>query len=177
MLKRLIPRKLILILIAILFILVETSVFPVFSLTATYPNLLIILTCIVGFLGGKREGMYAGLICGLLIDLTSGSYLGFHTLVLMYAGYINGMFNKVLFNEDVLFPIALVSVTDLVYNVIYFIFYFMMRNKLNLGYYIVNTILPEVIFTAVVTLFTYKIFLRISNKLENYEKGSVIEND
>ena len=45
-----------------------------------------------------------------------------------------------------------------------------MRGRLNFGYYFINIILPETIFTVVTTLILYRLFLYISRKLEEMEK-------
>ena len=44
------------------------------------------------------------------------------------------------------------------------------RGRLNFGYYFINIILPETIFTVVTTLILYRLFLYISRKLEEMEK-------
>lgn len=174
MFRKTIFRKLILILTAILLNLIETTVFPLFSFRIVYPNLLIMLTSIVGFISGKREGMYAGFVCGLCADLFggAGAVLGFHALLFMYLGYFNGMIRRFIDAENIIFPIILVSVTDFAYNFIYFVLNFMLRNRMQFGHYFLHTILPEILFTAIVALFSYKIILKVQKRLEEYEKGS-----
>ena len=50
------------------------------------------------------------------------------------------------------------------------LFGFLVRGRLNFGYYFINIILPETIFTVVTTLILYRLFLYISRKLEEMEK-------
>ena len=76
------------------------------------------------------------------------------------------------YDEDVTLPIRLVFGSDFVYSFFYYVFNFMLRNRLNLIYYLINIILPEKIYTVVITLLIYRIMLKINRKLEAYEKRS-----
>ncbi len=58
----------ILILIWVLFIL-QSTVFKFLQIADTSPNMLLILTVAIGFMQGKKEGLFTGFFCGLLIDL------------------------------------------------------------------------------------------------------------
>ena len=55
--------------------------------------------------------------------------------------------------------------------VIYF-FLFLLRNRLEFPYYLVHVIIPEVVYTVVVTVILYRIILWINRKLEAAEKRS-----
>lgn len=172
MYRRIALRKIIIILTAIVFTLIQTAVFPLFSFHAVYPNLLILLTSLTGFTAGKREGMYTGFVCGLCMDFFGGAVLGFYALVFMYLGYMNGIIRRFIYEEDIIFPIILVTATDFAYNFIYFVLNFMLRNRLQFGYYFLHTVLPEILFTAILVLISYKQFLKIHKRLLQYEKGS-----
>ena len=47
-----------------------------------------ILVFSFGFIRGSAWGMGYGLIAGLLMDLSSGGPLGFHTLIFIWMGYV-----------------------------------------------------------------------------------------
>ena len=172
MFLRSVLRKIIMTGIVILAAFIQTAVFPLFSFQIPYPNLMILLTSVFGFIAGKREGMYTGFICGLCMDLSGGTVLGFSALLFMYLGYMNGMIRRFIYEEDIIFPIILVAATDFAYNFIYFVLNFMLRNRLQFGYYFIHTVLPEILFTAVLVLFSYKQFLKLHKRLLRYEEGS-----
>lgn len=172
MFKKLILRKLILVITILVCFFCETSFSQIFSMYHTFPNLLLMITAFVGFLCGRREGIYAGLLSGFLLDCFSGSTIGFNTLLFMYIGFVNGLFKRMYYDEDALTPIALVSISDLAYHFIYFVFNFMVRNKMELGYYFPHIILPEILFTIIVTLVAYPVFMKVNKKLLQVEKGS-----
>ena len=163
-------RKFVLTITILIFYLLQTTLFKALSLASVAPNLLIILTFAAGFMRGKKEGMFVGLFSGLVLDLFYGQVIGFNALRYMYIGYINGFFHSMFYDEDVTLPLGLVMGSDFVYNFVYYVFRFLLRNRLDFGYYLIHIILPEMIYTVVVTVVLYRIMLRIHRKLEAYEK-------
>ena len=45
------------------------------------PNLLIIAVSSFGFMRGRKEGMWVGFFCGLLIDIFFGNLIGIYALI------------------------------------------------------------------------------------------------
>lgn len=163
-------RKVVLfIIIAICFVL-QTTLFQRISFAGIAPNLLIIVTSSFGFMRGKKEGLLVGFFCGLLIDIFFGFYFGIYALIYMYIGYTNGYFQKRFYPDDIKLPMLLISASDVVYNLVVYLFLFLLRSRFAFGYYIRNIILPEFVYTMLITIFAYFILLKINTKLENFEK-------
>ena len=162
-------RKIILGFSIFFFFILQCTIFQSLALASVSPNLLLILTFVAGFMRGKKEGMYVGFFCGLILDLFTGRTFGFNALLYMYIGYINGFFNNVFYDEDVTLPIGLLCASDFLYNFIYYVFAFLLRNRLHFFYYLIHIIIPEMIYTVVVMLIMYRLILRIHRKLEEYE--------
>ena len=80
--------------------LLQTTLFRYIAFGGVVPNLLMILTASTGIMRGEKEGLVTGFICGLLIDIFFGSFLGFYALIYMYIGFIDGVFNKIFFPEN-----------------------------------------------------------------------------
>lgn len=165
-------RKFVLGVSIIVFYILQCTLFKTIALASVSPNLLIILTFAAGFLRGKKEGMYVGFFAGLILDLFYGKVIGFNALLYMYIGYINGFFNMVFYDDDVTMPIGLVCVSDFIYNFVFYIFSFLLRNRLNFVYYLIHIILPEMVYTVVITLLIYRIILKVNRKLEAFENRS-----
>ena len=165
-------RKIILILLIPFFYILQSTVFPNLFSIGYVPNLLIILTSSYGFMRGEKEGLLIGFFCGLLCDIFDGDVLGFYSLVIMYIGYINGKFSRIFYPEDIKLPIALIIVSDISYGVICYILLFLLRGRFDFSYYLKSVILPEAIYTIVITIFIYPIILKINQLLEAREKRS-----
>ncbi len=163
-------RKIIELLLIFICLCLQSSLFKAVSLGGVSPNLLIILTSAFGFMNGKEEGMYVGFISGLFTDMLYGNgLLGFYTLLYVYIGYANGMFSRVIFPEDVKFPILFIGLSDLIYGLLSYIFLFLLRSRLDLPYYFIRIILPEAVYTILITLLFYRPLLHLEETIEMYE--------
>lgn len=165
-------RKIIVTVIILVCFILQCSVFTSLSFAGIIPNLMIILASSFGFMRGEKEGLVIGFFCGLLSDIFFGDFLGFYALILMYIGYINGKFSRIFYPEDIKLPIALIVVSDLSYGIVCYILMFLLRGRLDIGFYFTRVILPEVIYTIVVTMFLYPLILKIETALESGEKRS-----
>ena len=62
-------------------------------------------------------------------------------------------------------PMLVEFVNDFLYNLAYYVFRFLVRNKLDFSYYFEKVILPEMIFTTFLTLIFYKLFCLLDEKI------------
>ena len=165
-------RKFVVTLFILICFILQSTVFDALSLAGIIPNLMIILTASFGFMRGEKEGLIIGFFCGLLSDVFFGFFLGFYALILMYIGYLNGKFSRSFYPEDIKLPIALIIISDLSYGILCYILLFMLRGRFQFGYYFSRIILPEALYTIVITVFLYPLILKINEKLEAREKRS-----
>ncbi|NLK77259.1 MAG: rod shape-determining protein MreD [Clostridiales bacterium] len=165
-------RKITVFLIIVVCFLLQTTLFQTLSFASIAPNLLIVVVSSFGFMRGRKEGMWIGLFSGLLVDVFFGSVIGFYALIYMYIGYMNGFFRKIFFPEDIKLPLILISASDLGYNLLVYFFLFFLRGKFQFGYYILHIMIPELVYTIVITIALYFVILKINQKLEAIEKRS-----
>lgn len=145
----------------------QNTVFPIYlNLSGITPNLLLMFTCIVGFMRGRKSGMLTGFFSGLLLDIMSGGIIGFTALLYLYAGFLNGVFHKEYTKEQLLLPLGLVAFCDISYGFLFYVIHYLMRNRLDFGYYLSRTILPEMAYTVLVTIFAYIIVYYTNRKLD-----------
>ena len=88
----------------------------------------------------------------------------------MFIGFVNGFFRRIFYPEDIKLPMILIGLSDLLYCFMCYIFLFMLRGTLHLGYYFLHIMLPEVVYTVLVTLILYKGILYTDEWLEGFEK-------
>ncbi len=149
--------------------LLQGTVFHALSFGGIVPNLLIVLTASFGFMRGEKTGLLIGFFCGLLVDVFFGNSIGFYSLLYMYIGYMNGKFSAVFYPEDIKLPIALILGSDLFYGLVCYVILFLLRSRFDFEYYFIHIILPEIVYTIVVTIFLYPLILWINAKLERGE--------
>ena len=165
-------RKLITFAVITICFLLQSTIMKKISIGNICPNLLLIVTASFGFMRGTKSGMYVGLTCGLFIDLFWGGILGFHMLLFVMIGYFNGSFQRLFFDEDIKLPIGLIAISELSYGFSVYFFSYMLQGDVSFGTHLFQVIIPELVYTILVTLVLYQIILHINKKLETEEQRS-----
>ena len=142
-------RKIVLFIIIAICFLLQTTVFRALTFANIGPNLLIIVVSSFGLMRGKKEGLWVGFFCGL--------------------------FKKRFYPDDIKLPMILIGSSDIVNNLMIYIVMFFMRSRFSFWYYFTSVILPEFVYTMVITIFLYFILLKINQKLEEHEKRRAIK--
>ncbi|MBQ8185129.1 MAG: rod shape-determining protein MreD [Lachnospiraceae bacterium] len=163
-------RKIAVALLIIICFILQNTVFQALSLASVSPNLLLVVTASLGLMRGEKEGLVTGFFCGLLLDIFYGSILGFYALVYLTIGYANGIFHRLFLDEDIKLPMVWIALSDLIYGLLIYFFQFVFRGKFEFGYYFIHIIVPELIYTVVVTLVLYWLIRRLNGWLEQWEE-------
>lgn len=163
-------RKVVTALVIIVSFILQCTVFQSLSLAGISPNLLLIVTSSLGFMRGEKEGMVIGLFSGLLNDIFFGSLFGFYSLLYMFLGYGSGLFHRVFYDEDIKLPMIWIALSELVYGLSVYFFMFLLRSKFQFLFYLMHIIIPELIYTVVVTILVYRLIRNLNHWLEQKEK-------
>lgn len=158
----------------VLSFLLQTSVFDFLKLADTAPNVMIAFVVCIALMRGQKEAVIVGFFCGLLVDIFYGNLLGQYALLYVLIGYVNRFFNKLYFQDDFMLPLAVLAGNSLVYDILIYIFFFLLRGRLGFFYFLRSIIIPEAIYTAIVAVAVYRLLLPIMSWLESYEERGVI---
>lgn len=165
-------RKICELLMILFFYILQVTFGRSLSIGGIKPNMLIIFPVIFGYLNGHNEGMLTGLFAGLLYDLYFSELFGFTALIYVYIGYIAGGFYQKFNENEILVPLAVLLTGDFCYGFLSYIGNFLLHNRLNVFYYISRFILPEIIYTLILTIVLYKPFVFINSKLNASDRSS-----
>lgn len=165
-------RKVITFFIILISFLLQSTLFVKLKFGAASPNLMLVVTSSFGFMRGRKSGIAVGAISGLLVDIFWGQLLGFHTLLYTVIGYLNGSFERLFYDEDVKLPIILISASEFLYGICIYVFVYMLQGDFAFGTYLFSIIIPELVYTILVTLILYQVILHINRKLESEKQRS-----
>lgn len=165
-------RKIVVSIIIAVCYLLQSTLFQSLAFASISPNLLIIVVSAFGFMRGKKEGMLIGFFCGLLLDIFGGRIVGMYALLYMYIGYLNGRFRKMFYPEDIKLPMLLIAGSDIACNLLIYFFLFLFRSRFDIRFYLLHIMVPELVYTMVITIFLYAVILNINQRLEVIEKRS-----
>lgn len=150
--------------------LIQVNIFPSVDLIRISPNLLIVIIAGYGLSKGHKEGMIAGIYSGFLMDMMYGDILGYYVLPYMYIGYICGYFRRYLNDDNYIIPALLCGVSDLFMGLYIFAFSFALRNRLNFVFYLWHIILPEVVYTIIISLVLFRVQILVNRKIDIWVK-------
>ena len=157
----------ILILIVAAFI-VQYTIIARIPVLGCAPNLLLILTFMYGYSRGKTAGMLVGFFAGLVADVFFCEVLGFHALIFLLIGYVNGRWNKYFYSNVIYIPLILLLCSDAFYSFAYYICWYVLRGRLAIGYCLTHIILPELLMTFVAGLLLFKPLKFLNSKMYMY---------
>lgn len=158
-------RYITMLLIIIIGFLMQTTIFSHLQIINIMPNLMIIFTAASGFMFGRKMGLFSGFLCGALIDLMYGSVVGVGIFIYALIGYGNGMANKLYFKDDLSIPLAAIAISDFVYGILYYISYFLLRGRTLVLSYVIDIIVPEVIYTTLIGILVYKFIYWLDERM------------
>lgn len=148
----------------------QGTVFSWFSIADIAPNLCLIMAVSYGLLRGKKQGLLIGFFAGLLMDIFSSNLLGINAVIIMYLGYMAGNFHKMFFMEDVKLSLAMITIADFFYGIATYAFMFLLRGRMNFAYYLSNIIVPEIIYTIIMTIAIYPLLYKLNHYFDVKEE-------
>lgn len=163
-------RKITELVLILLFYLIQGTCGRIIEIGSIAPNLLIVLPVLFGFFKGKNEGMFVGFFAGIMYDLYFSSLFGFSSLVFVYIGYFSGVFYQKYEEKEILVPLAIMVLSDFVFEFLSYLGNFLLHNRLNIGFFMSKFILPEVVYTLLVFMIVYYPVFRLNAVLDRSRK-------
>lgn len=148
----------------------QSTYFQHIRIRGAIPNFYITIIVSFALLRGSKEGAVVGFFAGLLQDIYFGTAIGFYALLGMYVGYLCGKLNKNFYRENFLLPIILTIVSTFFYELTVYIFTYLVRGKVEFSFFLNNIIVPEVVYTGVISVIVYQGIYYLNRKLEFREK-------
>lgn len=156
--------------ILILNLVLQSTLFQAIQIRGIMPNTAIILIVSYALLRGSLEGALVGFFCGLLQDVYFGTSLGFFSCLGMLTGYFSGKASQNFYRENYLIPLLLCTIATFLYETLVYSTSFLFRGNLNFLYYFNNLILPETVYTSVISILVYRILYGINEAVEQKER-------
>ena len=166
-------RKIAMGIMIFLTVILQCVLFQVFEIASIKPNLLLILTVSYGLMRGRMSGLLTGFFSGLAVDILFPGQVGLHALIYMWLGYLSGYLYRIFYDDDIKTPLLLVTAADFVYGIYMYVVTFLIRGRLHFSYYLTRIIIPEVLYTIIITIFVYRLLFHFEQLLSKTDKRSV----
>lgn len=151
-------------------LILSSTVFSYIEVAGIRPNTWLLIVICFAMLRGDVEGAIVGFFSGLLQDIMFGRAIGLHAALGMATGFLCGKPFKDFYRENFMIPIFLVGAACTAYELAFYFLYFLFQGKVDLLYYFGRIILPETVYTIVVTIPVYRFMYGVNSRLEEHER-------
>ncbi len=143
-------------LIVVVNFLLQTTIFQYFRIAGILPNTALIIVVVVSILSGRKKGITAGVLAGILQDLFFSRAIGVNTGIYVLIGYIIGGLEKKLFKDNNLTPLFLINFSTVFYHLVYLIIMYFFKIPINFWSIFRRIIIIEAIYNALIGIIVYK---------------------
>ena len=77
-----------------------------------------------------------------------------------------------MYSDYIVFPLIVTTFSSLLYGIYNYVFLFLIRNRTDIVYYLLHVIIPEMIYTVILTSVIYQLLAYINYRLEMAERRS-----
>lgn len=156
----------------ILLLLLQSTLLGYARIYNVKPNLLLVFVVCVALLRGNVEGAAVGFFSGLLLDMASGKFLGFYTLLGFFLGLAAGSVNRRLYRENYLVMVFFIFAATVLYETAVYILSTFMTGTMELIMPLTMKILPEAAYNSVVSILVFAVVIKISRKFDEADKAA-----
>lgn len=164
-------RYLFYIFIIIVNFILQTTFFQDFAIFGIKPNTMIILIVSFSFIRGQVEGAIIGLFSGFLIDIFFSSVIGINSIIGLSTGYLSGHFNNDFYQQKTIIPVILTFIFTIFYEATFYIIKIFLQGYPNIFFFFIKIILPEAIYTSIVSIILYKALYYFNNILKKTDRS------
>lgn len=156
--------------IIIIILLLQTTLFQYLNINNVSPNLFVVTIVSLSALQGRKEGLIYAIAFGLTQDIFYGNIVGFYVLIYILIGALAGYLYQNYYTENIVIPLIAIGIGDLILNILVYFFTFLLRGKIDIGYYIFKIIFPEITYTVFIAVILYRLYIIYNYLITEYEK-------
>jgi len=149
-------RKWILLLISIVLLIIDNSFMPYFKISDSYPSLLFIFSIAYSIINGREEGIFIGVVSGLLQDVFFGNIFGINSLLNMLICLIAAIIGENIYKEKKFIPVISMMFLYLLKVVGIYIIYKLVGYTINFRIGILTSI-----YSGIIMFFGYNYVLKL----------------
>lgn len=148
------------IILLLLVLIIQLILPPDFIFSGVKPDLLLILTVIIGLYWGIYDGMGFAFLAGIVQGVFLGGGAIIYIVVKTLSGGLVGFIEKLYFKEKIIFPSIIIFVLTFLHETLVILLSETMLFNINYFRALRLIILPEAILNAIIALFIYYLYHR-----------------
>lgn len=156
-------KYLIYIIIMIFSFILQTTFIQYFAIAGIKPNVMLIFVICTALMQGESDGLFVGIIGGLLHDCFYSQYIGSNLFLYAVIGYIVGVICRNLYKDNIITPVITTLMATCAYEFFFYVLNILLKGATNLPFFILNKIIPAMIYNAIFSLVVYVIYRLVYN--------------
>lgn len=137
------------------------------------PNVVLVVVVVYGLLFGWEMGIAAGVLGGLLLDLTTSQLIGSHVLALAAVGLMVGLVEEGVFKDNLLLPLIGGFLGSLVGQIVLVGCIWLFRRSFPLGD-LRAALLPTALYDVILCVLVYTRIYKYYRYLRPDPRGTII---
>lgn len=155
--------------------LLQVNFFSWFNLAGVKPNLFVILVLIIGLFSGRSIGTTFGILFGLALDFFLAKSIGISALMLGIVGFMGGYLDKSFSKDSRVTMITMIALATFIYEIGIIIFNLFINNANLSVWYIIKTLIIELIFNSIITIIIYPLIIKLGYRIEeNFKENKIL---
>ncbi|MGL5150260.1 MAG: rod shape-determining protein MreD [Clostridium sp.] len=152
-------KRVTLILISILFLILDNTMLPFFSIGNAYPSLLFTFAIAYSIINGREEGVFIGVVSGLLQDIFFFWGFGVNALINMLLCYLAAILGESILKTKRIIPVISMAFIYIAKHVLIFVILYVLDIPIDLFRGLIIGI-----YDSILMLLIYKRVFKLSNK-------------
>lgn len=145
--------------LTLLFLILDNGLVPFFAIKTYYPSLLFVFIISYAIIYGSFEGLWLGLIAGILQDIYFFNGFGINGFTNMLMCVLAGFIGNNIFKEKSLIPVVTNFILSLLKGVMVIIICYLIGKYVN-----IKMVIYQGLYNMIISIFIYKMVYRLSQK-------------
>lgn len=125
-------KKFIVVLISILLLILDISFLPFLAIKGIYPSTLFVFAIAYSIINGKEEGVFIGVVSGILQDIYFTQAFGINSLVNMLICFVAGIIGEGIWKNRRIIPVITMFFSSIIKLIVVFIIIYIIGIKATL---------------------------------------------
>lgn len=157
-------RYLILILLPLLSIFLQSTIFHTYSIKGAVPDLVLVFVVFYSLLNDKNKSTIYGFFCGLLEDLYLGRAIGMNAIAKACTAFLVARLQGGVFKDNVLVGIITVLLGSIINSFLLLLLYLASYNLFYIDHSLFISLIYQIIYNAILAAPLYAIYYRSTQR-------------
>ncbi len=150
--------------ISTLIFIFQTTLCQYIEIAGVIPNIMLLFIVSFAFFNGESEGLFIGVLMGLMHDSFFGHLIGVNIFLYGAVGYCVGCISLYSNKDNIAVPVILSFIATVLYDIGFYILNIVLKGYTSPNAYILINLLPELVYNTIAAFAVYAAVYTIGNR-------------